>query len=430
MQVHGWGRYPRMDAQVLEPFSAAQCAEAVAKGPVIARGLGRSYGDSSLGPRMLSTRRFDHLLAFDPDTGLLHCEAGVTLDELLRVFVPRGWFPPVVPGTRFVTVGGAIASDIHGKNHHRDGSLSAHVREIEVLLGSGDRVKASGDLNADLYRATCGGMGLTGVILSATLQLRRLPSSQVAETIIRVPNLDAMLDAFAAHGPSSYSVAWIDCVARGADLGRSVLMLGEHAGEGSLEPATRAAAQVPMDMPAGLLNRATARAFNALYFRRATDRRRRVPLERFFFPLDALSNWNRLYGAPGFVQYQFVVPKAAGPAALREVLRQVSGSSCGAFLAVLKLFGAANDNFLSFPREGYTLALDLKAEAASFSLMDRLDAVVLHHGGRLYLAKDARMSEATFKASYPDWPQFEATRDRWHAHGHFASGQSRRLGLL
>ncbi|MDP3759051.1 MAG: FAD-binding oxidoreductase [Ramlibacter sp.] len=419
-----------MEAQVVEPISAAQCAEVVAKGPVIARGLGRSYGDSSLGPRMVSTRRFDHLLAFDPDAGVLQCEAGVTLDELLRVFVPRGWLPPVVPGTRYVTVGGAIASDIHGKNHHLDGSFGAHVREIEVLLGSGDRVQASASLNADLFRATCGGMGLTGVILSATLQLRRLTSSQIVETIIRAPNLDAVLEAFAAHSRSSYSVAWIDCVARGFGLGRSVLMLGEHAVEGSLEPAKSVGAQVPLDMPAWLLNRATARAFNALYFRRATDRRRQVALDRFFFPLDALSHWNRLYGAPGFVQYQFVVPKAAGPAALREVLRQVSGSSCGAFLAVLKLFGAANDNFLSFPREGYTLALDLKAEAASFSLMDRLDAVVLQHGGRLYLTKDARMSEATFKASYPAWPQFEAIRDRWHAHGRFASGQSRRLGLL
>ena len=434
--LEGWGRYPKLEAQVLLPLTIGQCAprlrDAAAGGPLIARGLGRAYGDSALAAQVMATRQLDHFQSFDPATGLVRCAAGLPLDTLLRTFVPQGWFPPVTPGTRFVTVGGAVASDVHGKNHHLDGTFSGHVRELEILLGNGERVVASPSENAELFHATCGGMGLTGVILAATVQLKAVRSSDVIETTIKTPNLETTLEAFELHRDSTYSVAWIDCLARGASLGRSLLMLGEHAPDGALAVRTGGALPVPADFPAGLLNRASIQAFNALYYNRMWRRRatRRIPFEPFFYPLDALKGWNRLYGKAGFVQYQFVLPKQAGVAALREVLAAIAGSGRGSFLAVLKTFGPANANYLSFPIEGYTLALDFKVDPAVFALLDLLDRIVLRHGGRLYLAKDARMSADTFKRSYPRWQEFEQVRARWHAHGHFASLQSRRLGLL
>lgn len=433
MELHGWGRYPKLDAQVALPLSATQCVATLAShAPLIAHGLGRSYGDSALAAQVLGTRYLDHFEAFDAATGVLTCAGGVSLDAILRTFVPRGWFLPVTPGTRFVTVGGAIASDVHGKNHHVDGSFSAHVHRIEMLLGTGERVFASATENADLFHATCGGMGLTGVILSATFQLKRIQSSDIIQTTIKAPNLDAVLEAFDEHAAAPYSVAWVDCLARGAKLGRSLLMLGEHATDGPLATQTKSPTPVPFDLPPALLNRATVQAFNTLYHGRVHHIRstRRLPFEPFFYPLDTLSDWNRLYGKPGFVQYQFVLPKTAGVTGLSEVLESIAQSGRGSFLAVLKVFGRANTNHLSFPVEGYTLALDFKVAPAVFELLDTLDRIVLHHGGRLYLAKDARMSETTFKAGYPRWQEFEAVRGRWHAHGRFASAQSIRLGLL
>lgn len=433
MEIHGWGRYPRLDAQVALPLSAKQCAAALqTASPLIPRGLGRSYGDSALAPQVLGTQYLDHFQAFDAATGLLSCAAGISLDTILRTFVPRGWFLPVTPGTRFVTVGGAIASDVHGKNHHVDGSFSAHLHRIELLLGNGECVFASATENADLFHATCGGMGLTGVILSAAFLLKRIQSSDIIQTTIKAQDLEAVLEAFDEHASASYSVAWIDCLARGAKLGRSLLMLGEHAGDGPMVTQNKRATPVPFNSPAGLLNRTSVQIFNTLNYGRVRNGKstRRLPFEPFFYPLDTLSDWNRLYGKPGFVQYQFVLPKAAGVTGLREVLECIALSGRGSFLAVLKVFGAGNTNHLSFPIEGYTLALDFKVEPVVFELLDTLDRIVLHHGGRLYLAKDARMSEATFKASYPRWQEFETVRAHWHAHQKFASTQSRRLGLL
>lgn len=429
MELSGWGRYPRMQAHVELPLSKSECAQAVHRAsPLIARGWGRSYGDSALGREVLSTRHLDHFEAFDAVGGLLTCAAGISLDAILSAMVPRGWFLPVTPGTRFVSLGGAIASDVHGKNHHRDGTLSAHLERIELLLGNGERVFASPSEHPELFRATCGGMGLTGVIVSASLRLRRIASSDIIQTVIRLRSLDEALEAFEANAACAYSVAWIDCLAGGASLGRSLLMLGDHATDGPLAVQSRRPLPVPFDLPAGLLNRGSARAFNALYYGRVWRDRvtSRIPFEPFFYPLDALSGWNRLYGKPGFVQYQCVLPAAAG---LREVLACVAGSGRGAFLAVLKLFGAANASPLSFPMQGYTLALDFRAEPQVFELLDALDRIVLFHGGRLYLAKDARMTESTFKASYPRWDEFEQVRARWYAHGKFASAQSLRLGL-
>lgn len=431
--LHGWGRYPRLQAHLALPVSATQCvATLVSSAPLIAHGLGRSYGDSALAALVLGTRYLDHFAAFDAQSGVLTCEAGVSLDAILRTFVPRGWFLPVTPGTRFVTVGGAVASDVHGKNHHVAGTFGAHVLRLELLLGNCERVNASPTERAELFHATCGGMGLTGIILSVTVQLKPIVASSILQTTVKAPNLEAVLEAFAANADSTYSVAWIDCLARGSSLGRSLLMLGEHATDGPLAVQTRSPTPVPFDLPAALLNRASVQAFNTLYYGRIRHKvsQQRIAFEPFFYPLDTLGQWNRLYGKPGFLQYQFVLPQAAGVAGLREVLDRIAESGRGSFLTVLKVFGPANANFLSFPQAGYTLALDFKVEAAVFELLGELDAIVLHHGGRLYLAKDARMSAATFKASYPNWQAFEEVRARWNAHGKFTSTQSLRLGLL
>ena len=410
---------------------ASGVASGAGAGSLIARGLGRSYGDSALAPRVLESTHLDRYADFDAATGLLRCDAGVSLLDMLHTFVPRGWFLPVTPGTRHVTLGGAIASDVHGKNHHVDGSFSRHVSSVELLLGNGEVVSASRTERPDLFEATCGGMGLTGVLLGATLALKPIRSSEIVQTTLKLPNLQAVVEAFEAHAASTYSVAWIDCLATGAGLGRSILTLGEHAERGPLQTRAKAALPVPFDLPAALLNRATVGAFNALYHGRVrhTRQTRQLPFEPFFYPLDALAGWNRLYGRAGFVQYQFVLPRADGTRGLERIVRRIAASGRGSFLAVLKAFGPGNDHPISFPQAGYTLALDFKAEPAVFRLLDELDPLVLEHGGRLYLAKDARMSEATFKQSYPRWQEFEAVRARYHAVGRFASLQSKRLGL-
>jgi len=432
MEFHGWGRYPRIEADASFPLSPNQCASVVRNADnLITRGLGRSYGDSSLAPRLLDTRYLDHFLDFDEITGVLTCAAGISLDAILRLFVPRGWSLPVTPGTRFVTLGGAIASDVHGKNHHIEGSFGDHVISIELLLGNGERVIVSQTEKPELFNATCGGMGLTGVILSANFRLKPIRSSSIIETTIKASDLDAILAAFEENAGVTYSVAWIDCLARGRQLGRSLLMLGEHSEEGPLSVKATRSLSVPFDMPTGLLNRSAVQAFNMLYYGKTLHYRqsRLVHYESFFYPLDILANWNRLYGKPGFVQYQFVLPISAGSDGLRDVLERIAASGRGSFLAVLKAFGKGNANPLSFPHGGFTLALDFKAEPAVFQLMDELDKIVIGYGGRLYLAKDARMSEATFKAGYPAWQEFEEVRCRYHAIGKFSSIQSRRLGL-
>ena len=441
MEIFGWGRYPRLDATVALPQSEGAFMDYLqrtqSQSPsahshsLITRGLGRSYGDSSLASTVLETQYLNHFQSFDEATGLLRCEAGVSLAQILEVFVPRGWFLPVTPGTRFVTVGGAIASDVHGKNHHISGTFCEHVTQMEMILGNGEKISISPTEHPELFHATCGGMGLTGIILSASIRLIPIQSSEIVQTTIKAPNLAAVLQAFEDHQDATYSVAWIDCLATGRDLGRSLLMLGEHSQEGPLLTQGNKAIPIPMDMPAFLLNQTTISAFNALYYYKTLQAksRRHIAYEPYFYPLDALANWNRLYGKSGFMQYQFVLPKAAGQIGLREVLERIASSGKGSFLAILKVFRKANQNLLSFPIEGYTLALDFKVEPSLFDLLNQLDQLVLKYGGRLYLTKDARMSESTFKSSYPRWSEFEAIRKQYFAIGNFASHQSQRLGL-
>ncbi len=431
MKIQGWGRYPTGEAEVLVPATRSAAISAARQGSLIPRGMGRSYGDSALAPRVLSSARLNLLEQFDQARGIVRCGAGVSLGELLDVFVPRGWFLPVTPGTKFVSVGGAIASDVHGKNHHRDGCFSEYLDSFDLLLADGEIVSCSREQHADLFHATCGGMGLTGVILQATFRLRPIRGSGIDQTVIKAGALQEALALFDAHQGAAYSVAWIDCLASGPAMGRSLVMLGEHAEQGKLAVQHKRPLSIPLDMPAQLLNRYSIRAFNALYYHRMRggQSRRLVHYEPFFYPLDGIAHWNRLYGKRGFVQYQFVLPRAATLEGMGAILGKIANAGRQPFLAVLKAFGRQNANLLSFPAEGHTLALDLQLDDGLLALLEELDAMVLDYGGRHYLAKDARMSEATFKREYPSWEKFQAVRARYGAQGKFASQQSIRLGL-
>jgi FAD/FMN-containing dehydrogenase len=420
-----------VDGELLLARSYDEVAHAVATGPLVPRGLGRSYGDSSLGPRMLDMTALDAFLGFDEETGTLTVEAGVSLSEILTALVPRGWFLPVTPGTRFVTVGGAIASDIHGKNHHRDGSFSDHVTSFRLLVASGEVLEVSRSSHPELFRATCGGMGLTGVILEATFTMLRVSSRNVTETVVKAPDLATALATFEENRETAYSVAWIDLLASGPALGRSLVMLGEHATDGDLDvPPARVRATVP-PLPFSPLNKASVAAFNALYYHRVRQPvlEHTVPFEPYFYPLDKAADWNRLYGRHGLIQYQFVIPFGESAGLLREIVRRIAEAGMASPLAVLKEFGADNENHLSFPMPGYTLALDFKATPAALRLADQLDRLVVTAGGRLYLTKDSRMSPETFRVGYPRLARFEAVREQYGATGTFESAQSRRLQI-
>ena len=443
MRLSGWGRYPLLDCRVERLRRCGELDRLMADHrTLIARGNGRAYGDAALNPALtLSMLAMDRLQGFDPDSGLLTCQAGVLLSDVLATFVPRGWFPPVVPGTELVTVGGMIAADVHGKNHHRDGSFGGHVESLTLATADGETRCCSRSENADLFRATLGGMGLTGVILSASFRLRRIDSAYVLAETVATRDLDDTMALLEASGDRPFSVAWIDCLARGAGLGRSLVSRGAWLPRASLparlasrplSPAAGAKLLVPVDAPAALLSRTSIRLFNALYHRRGRMRRgpRPVHYASFFFPLDGIAAWNRLYGRRGFVQYQCVLPRAESPRGLAALLECVSAARQGPFLTVLKLFGAAGEGMMSFPLEGYTLALDFPMRPGTAALLNRLDEITHAHGGRVYLAKDACSAPERVRQGYPRLDEFNAVRAGTNGGAHrFASALSRRLGL-
>lgn len=413
-----WGRYPKVKQQNVVPINWRGDGPDLAgiDGSVLPYGLGRSYGDSCLneGGTLLDTTPLDRFIGFDEENGLLRCEAGVTLAEILDVIVPRGWFLPTTPGTKFVTVGGAIANDIHGKNHHKAGTFGCHVTRFELLRSNGERLICSPDENADLFRATIGGMGLTGLILWAEFRVRRVDGPYIAKEQIRFRCIDEFFEISAESDEHyEHTMAWVDCLATGKSLGRGLFMRGnytwpKHIPRKAAEP--RSLFTVPVQLPTFVLNLATVKVFNSLYYRSQLGKRtfQTVPYDPFFYPLDAIHEWHRLYGAPGFLQYQFVIPYAQDRAAIKDILRQISQSGVVSFLAVLKVFGdVPSPGMLSFPRSGVTLALDFPFRGRrTLALLDRLDQVVHAHGGVLYPAKDARMSAESFQAFYPQWREF------------------------
>ncbi|MEZ9699205.1 FAD-binding protein [Vibrio sp. 10N.261.46.E12] len=427
-KITSWGKYPLIDANINVPSRSQKLANETQSG--IARGLGRSYGDSALSENIVVSEQLNHFISFDENTGTLRCEAGVSLDEILTSFVPKGWFLSVTPGTKFVTVGGAIASDVHGKNHHLEGSFSDHVTSL-TLITNEQEITCSREDNPDLFHATCGGMGLTGIITEATFKLKPITSAYINQKVVKAKNLEIALALFEQYKDVTYSVAWIDCLSTGDNLGRSLLMLGEHADKGELTTHKGGLLNMPCDMPSFLLNKYTIQTFNSAYYNKQLKEEvnNTVHYDPFFYPLDGINNWNRMYGSNGFTQYQFVIPKEAGKEGLTEILEAIAESKQGSFLAVLKVFGEGNKNLLSFPMEGYTLALDFKLNEKLFTLLDRLDIIVRKYEGRLYLSKDVRMPEEMFKAGYPQWEEFQALRKEYGVDELYHSFQSKRIGL-
>jgi FAD/FMN-containing dehydrogenase len=393
-------------------------AYAAAAGGTLAFGMGRSYGDSCMAAsdHVVSTRAMDRVLSADWQTGVVIAQAGLTLDALIRMALPRGWFLPVTPGTKFVTLGGAVANDVHGKNHHVMGTFGRHLRRLTLFRSHEGMVQCSGESNAPLFSATVGGLGLTGVLLSVELQLRRVASSSVAQRCIKFGGLDEFFDLAAEHDANNeYAVAWVDCLATGRQTGRGHYIVGNHAEDGVLDLAGGHAGRMPIDPPFSLVNGLSLRAFNAAYYhrQRTRDVRSTVGYDPFFYPLDKLQQWNRMYGRPGFQQYQCVVPRVSARDAIRDVLGEIARSGRGSFLAVLKQCGdLVSPGLLSFPMPGVSLALDFaQRDAANAALFARLDATVHEAGGRLYPAKDAHMSAQHFQGAYPAWTQVESLRD-------------------
>jgi decaprenylphospho-beta-D-ribofuranose 2-oxidase len=445
----GWGRTAPTAARLITPPSAAGVSSALQRANgrgIIARGLGRSYGDAAQnsGGVVMSALGLDRILDVDVAGARVRVEAGVSLDRLMQVLLPLGLFPMVTPGTRQVTVGGAIAADIHGKNHHVDGSFCSQVERIVLETPALGRMVASPETDDDVFWATAGGMGLTGVVLEATLRMIPVETSMMRVDSERVPDLETLMARMVESDAGyRYSVAWIDCLARGAALGRSVLTRGDHARRDDLPPADRSPERAlafhprewltaPPWAPSGMLNRVTVAAFNEVWYRKAPRHAegRIESIGAFFHPLDGMSRWNRLYGRRGFVQYQLAVPDGA-ETALRAAVEALSQAGCASFLAVLKRFGDANRAPLSFPMRGWTLAVDIPAASDGLSrLLDRLDDLVVSAGGRVYLAKDARLRPELLPLMYPELPRWQTLRQRLDPHGCLQSDLARRLWSL
>lgn len=436
-RLSGWGRTTPTWADVQTPSADDEVLNFLQRGPVIARGLGRSYGDPAQisGGVVLNNRGLGGI-GIIADDGIVTVGSGVSIDELLAWSMPHGWFIPVTPGTRQVSMGGAVAADVHGKNHHRDGSLGDHILALRIATPTGIFL-ATPTERADLFWATIGGMGLTGIVLDVTLRMVRIETNHVLVDTIRCANLSDVMTAMESGDDDyQYSVAWVDCMTKGASMGRGVLTRGDHATRdqvpnASLRAPSAAAVRIPIDAPSGLLNQLSIRAFNELWYRKAPRERvgEAQSIGTFFHPLDGLHDWNRLYGRRGFVQYQFAVGDTRGDVVERAIAR-LSSSGVPSFLAVLKRFGPGNSGPLSFPLAGWTLALDLPVGPTALpDVLDDLDEMVLEAGGRVYLAKDARLGPDALRAMYPRLNEFLTVKNTYDPDHHLTSDLARRLDL-
>jgi FAD/FMN-containing dehydrogenase len=440
MKLAGWGRFPLVETQLTAARDLRDLKDCVATSPLIARGNGRGYGDCAASPHLtVDMRLMNRMLAFDQNSGILEAEAGVLLSDIIATFLPRGWFPYVTPGTKFVTLGGMIAADVHGKNHHKEGGFGRFVEWIDVLGPDGEMTRCTATSAPELFEMTLGGMGLTGLIVRAAIRLRAVETGWIRQQVVVSGNLEATFEAIDASSSSLYSASWIDCLAQGASLGRSLLYSGEHACAADLSAGQAAdryalaasrSAKVPLDFPGWLLNHATVRAFNFAYFNkgRLGGNDSLIGWNPFFYPLDRVLEWNRIYGRNGFLQFQCVLPVDASRSGMRSLIETISRSGEGSFLAVLKRLGP-QAGCCSFPMEGYTLALDFRNSPRVFELLEKLDRIVLDCGGRFYLAKDARMSRQTLTASDPRTERFRSVRRKNGWAARFVSAQSQRLDL-
>lgn len=436
-KVSNWGNYPDVDATVTTPSQRTGIIDHVGKvRSFITRGAGLSYGDASLATTILSTEQYKKIIAFDEVNGIIKTEAGATLDEVLQAAVPKGWFLYVTPGTKFVTVGGAVAGDIHGKNHHAEGSFCHYVNNIEVLMADGSVVSCGPTDNTHLFRTVCGGLGLAGVILTAEFRLKKIETSFIRQKNIVIRNLNEMMQRLKEFEAATYSVAWIDCLASGDDLGRGVLMLGEHATADEvtkpekLKVHRNPLVNIPFFAPGFILNPLSIKIFNTLVYTKYKMGAKDViaHYDPYFYPLDIMRNWNRLYGKRGFLQYQFVIPFENGEQGLRRILDAIAKEKASSFLSVLKALGPG-ENTLSFPIPGWTLALDFAVTPSVFPFLDKLDKIILDLGGRIYLVKDARMAAETYWKGYTNATTFREDIRKFDPQHKFSSSLSTRLTM-
>lgn len=441
--LSGWGRYPVEDCVVYRPDRDREIAALVAEAPersIAPRGRGRSYGDAAIhsAGAVIASDRVDRMLAFDPENGVLHCEAGVTLSSIIDTFLPRGFFFPVTPGTKEISVGGAIAADVHGKNHHSDGSLGDHLVELSLLIASGEVLRCARDENPEVFWATIGGLGLTGVILDARIRLKPVASAYLMTQTEKTRNLEDTLQRMAERDTEfEYSVAWIDCLASGANVGRSVLMRANPAAPDALPSNLRSdplalrkrwRPAIPFDFPSMTLNPLSMKLFNAGFYAAHSDGESIEDYDGYFYPLDTVPKWNRIYGKRGVLQYQVLIPMGLAASVLAELLESISRSRGGSFLAVLKSMGPANQAPLSFPDSGMTLSLDFpNVGPGLITHLNQLDDLVLEAGGRVYLAKDCCLRPGLVEQMYPRFSEFLAVKEAVDPDRRFDSSLAQRL---
>ncbi|MBC8033068.1 MAG: FAD-binding oxidoreductase [Chitinophagaceae bacterium] len=438
--VTGWGNYPRVESFVLPVRDISDAGRSVKDGNIIPRGLGRSYADQAVndGGRIAECTFMNHFLNFDEQEGILECEAGASLEEIINVFVGKGWLPMICPGTKFVTLGGAIANDIHGKAHHTDGSFVNCVISFTILTASGDILTASRTENSDLFWANFGGLGLLGIIVTAKIRLRKIETTYFRQKSIKINNLTEMLEALEQYDHEfNYSVAWIDALAKGSKLGSGVLTLGNAAKLSELPPELQkdplklhntSKLSVPVYLPDFSLNGVTVKVLNKAISIVQNSSKKFVHYEKFFFPLDAINNWNRGYGKRGFIQYQFVIPVENGKENLIKILTSIGESGCIPFLNVFKKMGKGQ-GILSFPFEGYTLAIDFPMTKQLPAFIRKLDQEVLKANGRIYLGKDAMLDSETFRLMYPQYKEWLAIKKKYDPENIFTSNIGRRIKL-
>ena len=425
MKLAAWGKYPTIESYLIKltDFDLWNT-------PFIMNGNLRSYGDAALNERFLPFHK-KRFLNFDVHTGLLTCEAGVLLSDIIDTFLKKGWFLKVTPGTKLITIGGAIASDVHGKNHHVQGCFSECVESFILLLPDNKILECSRTINADFFHATCGGMGLTGIIIQASFYLKKIHSKNILQKTIKTSNLKETFDAFEKYKETEYSVAWIDCLSKGDSLGRSILMIGDFINDNDLNLGKTGKLNIPFNLPSLTLNKYTVKIFNKFYYNKVLKKETNkiVSIDSFFYPLDSINNWNRIYGKNGFIQFQFILPKSVSFDGLKHLLQSISSSGMGSFLAVLKLYGASNPNLLSFPIEGYSLALDFKMQPGLIQFIEKLTDQVIELGGRVYLSKDALLLKRQFNSSYANADKFREFRKQMNLEKHFQSLLSKRLEI-
>jgi FAD/FMN-containing dehydrogenase len=431
MKISGWGNYPFIESEVISTNQISTLQELIRrKNSIIPSGLLRSYGDSGLNAITLSSLKLNRILSYDYINQTITCESGISFQNLNNFLIPKGFFVPVTPGTKFITLGGAIASDVHGKNHHKVGTFGNFVQSIRLILASGEIINCSNDSNQDIFRATIGGMGLTGFILDATFRVEKINSTNFSVTTKKANSLEEMFELFNEYSNYDYSVAWMDTSEFGKSMGRGVLILGKELADNSLEMLQNPKLSVPFIFPNLTLNHYSIKVFNTLYNAISFKKNDfKANFDKFYYPLDILSNWNKIYGNSGFVQFQFVVPREYSFKTIRDTMNIMKSYSQSSFLTVLKFFGKSNDFYLSFPKEGFTLAMDFPIRKNTFEMLNKIDDIILSNNGKLYLTKDARMSKDFFEATYSNLNKFREIKSIIDPNNKFSSLQSKRLGI-